>query len=106
MRAAFHPMNCGRSADLPRGGLVPDLTLILDLPVEQAIVRRGRSADRMESRGLEYLERVRARLLGRSGTRGERDSECSTHRRTLTCSKRKLAEVVHEYLAARSSTKA
>jgi dTMP kinase len=41
------------------GGLLPDLTLVLDLPVEQAVARRGRSADRMEGRGDDYLQRVR-----------------------------------------------
>lgn len=45
------------------GGLLPDLTVILDLPVEQAVKRRSRSADRMESRGLEYLQRVRQGFL-------------------------------------------
>lgn len=40
-------------------GLLPDLTLILDLPVEQAIARRGRDPDRMEARGIEFLVRVR-----------------------------------------------
>jgi dTMP kinase len=44
-------------------GLLPGLTIILDLPVETAVIRRGRSADRMESRGLEYLERVRKGFL-------------------------------------------
>ena len=44
-------------------GLLPGLTIILDLPVETAIIRRGRSADRMESRGLEYLQRVRQGFL-------------------------------------------
>src|SRR5262249_55916661 len=34
------------------GGLLPDLTIILDLPVHLAVARRGRAADRMESRGL------------------------------------------------------
>ncbi len=43
--------------------LMPDLTLILDLPVEVATQRRGRAADRMESRGSEYLERVRRGFL-------------------------------------------
>lgn len=45
------------------GGLLPDLTLILDLPVELAFARRGRTPDRMEARGLEYLERVRQGYL-------------------------------------------
>lgn len=45
------------------GGLLPDLTLILDLPVDLAAARRGRTADRMEARGLEYLDRVRRGFL-------------------------------------------
>jgi dTMP kinase len=38
----------------------PDLNIVLDLPVEMAMKRRGRDADRMESKGLEFAERVRA----------------------------------------------
>ena len=40
-------------------GLMPDLTFILDLPLETALQRLGSSLDRMESRGPEYLKRVR-----------------------------------------------
>lgn len=43
--------------------LTPDLTLILDLPVDSAVARRAREADRVESRGVEYLERVRQGFL-------------------------------------------
>jgi dTMP kinase len=39
------------------------LTIILDLPVEDAARRRGRSADRMEARGAEYLDCVRRGFL-------------------------------------------
>src|SRR5262245_27780324 len=35
---------------LSTGGVEPDLTLLLDLPLEVALERRGRPADRMESR--------------------------------------------------------
>lgn len=46
------------------GGLWPDLTLLFDLPVEQALARLGnRSLDRMESRGVAYLESVRSGFL-------------------------------------------
>jgi dTMP kinase len=45
------------------GGLVPGLTIILDLPVDQAVARRRRTPDRMEARGIEYLERVRQGFL-------------------------------------------
>ena len=51
------------------GGLLPDLTIILDLPVEAADARRGRPADRMESRGVEYLDRVRRGFLAEAARR-------------------------------------
>lgn len=44
-------------------GLEPDLTIVLDLPVEEAKLRRGRDADRMESRQRDYHERVRQGFL-------------------------------------------
>jgi dTMP kinase len=45
------------------GGLRPDLTLLLDLPAEVSLRRIDRPADRMESRGLPYLEAVRQAFL-------------------------------------------
>lgn len=45
------------------GGLKPDLTIVFDLPVELARARRGRTDDRIESRGLEYDRRVRQGFL-------------------------------------------
>lgn len=46
------------------GGLAPDLTLILDLPVEVARTRRKpTAADRVESRGDWYFQRVRDGFL-------------------------------------------
>ncbi|WP_020469206.1 dTMP kinase [Zavarzinella formosa] len=42
------------------GQLMPDLTMILDMPIGEAAKRRGRTADRLESRGEAYFERVRA----------------------------------------------
>ncbi len=44
-------------------GLLPDLTLILDLPVDVAKLRRVGKADRMESRDTAYYERVRQGFL-------------------------------------------
>lgn len=52
-----------RIGDWANGGLRPDLTLLLDLPAEAALARLERPADRMESRGLEYLEAVREAFL-------------------------------------------
>ena len=57
---------------LSTGGLEPDLTLVLDLPIETALARRGRPADRMESRGCEYQQRVRDGFLTEARCRPER----------------------------------
>jgi dTMP kinase len=53
------------------GGLEPDLTVVLDLPLAQAQARRGRDADRLESRQVDYHERVRDGFL----TEAKRDPE-------------------------------
>jgi dTMP kinase len=45
------------------GGLKPDLTFVLDMPAAQAAARIDREMDRMESQGLDYLERVRQGYL-------------------------------------------
>jgi dTMP kinase len=52
-----------KMGELATGGLEPDLTLVFDLPVEVAARRRGRDADRMESRDRMYHERVRQGFL-------------------------------------------
>ena len=54
------------------GGLEPDLTFVLDLPLETAIARRKQSADRMESRGDDYFARVRTGFLAEAQRRPER----------------------------------
>jgi dTMP kinase len=50
----------GRAAT---GGLMPDLTLLLDLPPELAVARVGASRDRMEDRPASFREAVRAGFL-------------------------------------------
>jgi dTMP kinase len=45
------------------GGLMPSLTIVLDLPAEVAARRIDRDPDRMEMRGLEYHRRVREGFL-------------------------------------------
>lgn len=47
-------------------GLVPDLTIVLDLPPEEGLKRRARSGDRLEAEPTEFHERVRAGFLARS----------------------------------------
>ncbi len=44
-------------------GVLPDVTFLFDLPVDVALKRLGPSLDRMESRGAEYLEKVRNGFL-------------------------------------------
>ena len=54
------------------GGLEPDLTLVLDLPSEQAQARRTGPADRVESRDAAYHVRVREGFLAEARRRPER----------------------------------
>ncbi len=51
------------------GGLEPDLTFVLDLPLEVSFARRKQDADRMESRGLDYFAKVRAGFLAEAARR-------------------------------------
>jgi dTMP kinase len=51
------------AGSLSTGGLEPHLTLVLDLPVEQAASRRRGEEDRVEGRGAVYLEKVRQGFL-------------------------------------------
>jgi dTMP kinase len=54
------------------GDLEPDLALVLDLSPEEAAARRDRPADRMESRGADFLDRVRRGFLAEARRRPER----------------------------------
>ena len=54
------------------GGLEPDRTFVLDLPLDVAFARRKPSADRLESRGEDYFARVRAGFLAEAKRRPER----------------------------------
>ncbi|QDV24490.1 dTMP kinase [Aureliella helgolandensis] len=47
-------------------GLQPDLTFVFDLPVDVALSRLQGEADRLESRGAEYMQRVREGFLTES----------------------------------------
>lgn len=59
---------------LVQGGLRPDLTLLLDVPVEIGLARaRERGAlDRFEQEQVEFFERVRAAYLARANAEPER----------------------------------
>jgi dTMP kinase len=54
------------------GGLVPDLTILLDLPPQAGLGRRARSADRLEAEPSEFHERVRAGFLALARAEPER----------------------------------
>lgn len=54
------------------GGLQPDLTIVLDLPVSLAIARRGGENDRLEARDITYHERVRQGFLTEASRRRDR----------------------------------
>jgi dTMP kinase len=45
------------------GGIHPDVTFVLDMPVEAALQRMNRQLDRMESRGQDFMDRVRQGFL-------------------------------------------
>ncbi len=68
--STFAYQGFGRGLDLPEvrranafatGGLAPDLYLVLDLPVEEGLGRKGggRGVDRIEGEGAAFLSRVR-----------------------------------------------
>jgi dTMP kinase len=58
------------------GGLLPDLTLVMDVAPHVAAARIGASRDRIEDRPLFYHERVRAGYL--AAARGQADADPST----------------------------
>jgi dTMP kinase len=78
-------------------GLFPDLTIVLDLPVDIAKSRRAGKADRMESRDNAYFERVRQGFLieaARDPTRYQVVDATPNVNRVQTA----IAEVVERHL--------
>ena len=55
----------GRAAT---GGLLPDLTLVIDVPVDVSLGRIGPGRDRIEDRGVAYRQQVRQGFLGAVAT--------------------------------------
>ena len=53
------------------GGLSPTLTFLLDMPATAAMTRLQRSHDKLEARGVDYLETVRQGFLTEARRRGE-----------------------------------
>jgi len=54
------------------GGLLPDLTIVLDLPVEKAAARLDRALDRMEQQGATFHARVRQGFLDEAARQPDR----------------------------------
>lgn len=52
-----------QTGEIATGGLMPNLTIVLDMPAAAARERQGRPPDRIEAQGLEYMERVRQGFL-------------------------------------------
>jgi dTMP kinase len=60
-QGAARGLGVGRVLELnliATGGLLPDKTFLLDVPVEEAARRRGGDSDRMEGEGAEFAGRV------------------------------------------------
>jgi dTMP kinase len=53
-------------------GVLPDYTFVLDMPSGAALARKQGPADRMEDKGLVYLERVRQGFLAEAAKNPER----------------------------------
>jgi dTMP kinase len=66
------PTELWRVGTFCTGGLEPDLTFVLDLPLDVSFARRKESADRLESRGADYFAKVRAGFLAEAQRRPAR----------------------------------
>lgn len=60
---ALSPDEIWKLGTFATGGLFPDLTLVLDLPLSETLKRRKGPADRMEAKGEAFLEKVRQGFL-------------------------------------------
>ncbi|MBO8127828.1 MAG: dTMP kinase [Peptococcaceae bacterium] len=60
--------------ELATGGIIPDLTVLLDMPVEEALarVRRGGTLDRLEQETCDFYRAVRNGYLALAGQQPER----------------------------------
>ena len=61
--AGLDPQSIWDVGKVATAGQEPDLTIVLDMPLERAVGRIGRELDRMEAKGLEFLQRVREGFL-------------------------------------------
>ena len=59
----LNPQSIWNVGKIATAGRQPDLTIVLDMPLEKAVGRIGRELDRMEAKGMEFLQRVREGFL-------------------------------------------
>ncbi len=87
-----------RVGQIATGGLKPRITIVLDLQPELAMARVGNNQDRLESRGLGYMTKVRAGFLA------EADSDSSIKvvdaSRTIDEIHQHVVQLVEEAFAA------
>jgi dTMP kinase len=88
---------------LATGGLEPDLTVVLDLPVEAARARKQGPADRLESRHAAYHLRVREGFLAEARRRPDLIRVVDADRPIETVHER-ICQEVSRVLAAGSRT--
>ncbi len=60
-----------RVGEVAVAGVHPARIFLLDMDVSAAVQRRNREPDRMESQGLEYMQKVRQGFLAEAARRGE-----------------------------------
>lgn len=89
-----------QAGKLSTGGLEPDITLVLDMPVEAALGRRQGPADRVESRDLAYHTRVREGFLAEARRRPERLRVIDAAQ-PIAAVQQRIVEEVSRVLAAR-----
>jgi dTMP kinase len=82
-----------------QGSLRPDLTLLLDLPVETGLQRAGKrsSPDRFESETWDFFEKVRQGYLSRAAKEPERIKVIDASP-TLEQVQQQIAQVIGDYL--------
>lgn len=61
--AGLDPQSIWDVGHVATAGQQPDLTVVLDMPLEKAVGRIGQEPDRMEAKGLDFLQRVRQGFL-------------------------------------------
>ena len=73
------PSQLWQVGDIATGGLQPHLTIVLDIGVDHALGRIERGFDRLESRGAEYMEKVRHGFLEQVSHLGTRAVVVDAH---------------------------